>query len=42
MFSFLSSFALITAIMKFALMLLAIYALILFIKALNIYIRNNS
>jgi hypothetical protein len=40
--SFLSLFAILIPILEFILIILAIYALVILIKALNIYIRNNQ
>jgi hypothetical protein len=42
MFSFISLLAVVIPTLEITLFILGIYALVLFIKALQIYIRNNS
>ena len=42
MYSFITLFAVLMPILKIILIILAIYTMIILIKALKIYIRNNS
>lgn len=42
MYSMISLYAGLMALLKVVLTVLAIYVLLVFLKALNIYIRNNS
>ena len=42
MYSFIALFAFVKPVLEIVLIILAIYALIILIKAIQIYIRNNS